>query len=345
MTDVGKVISEFRHIFTDLPALERELASRPGAVAMRSIVGEAETQAEAGGPEDLDVLQAEARKGIRKLREGIEDELTPTEVRGLEAIIHLDGRPAIFVQDGNFFPAPERWQALERQRVGIKSALARVGRIEIHGHPEFDWIGTGFLVGPQVVMTNEHVAREFAYGSGEKWYFRSGCSARLDLREELGSVQPLEIAVDGILGVHPELDLALLRVADRDSDGKPLPPPLTLVAAAPEPLAGRMVYVIGYPAWDGRRNDPEAMRRIFAGIFNVKRLAPGTIRGADLPARELVHDCSTLGGNSGSPVIDLDTHQVVGLHFSGRYLEGNRAIPLWLLQDDPLLRQAGAVWA
>ena len=83
------------------------------------------------------------------------------------------------------------------------------------------------------------------------------------------------------------------------------------------------------------------MRQIFSDIYDVKRLQPGVITswadGADI----FIHDCSTLGGNSGSPVLDLETHQVVGLHFGGRYLSGNNAIPLWRLTDDELLRSSG----
>ena len=95
---------------------------------------------------------------------------------------------------------------------------------------------------------------------------------------------------------------------------------------------------MGYPAWDGRRNDPAEMRKIFGEIFEVKRLQPGEMTG--LTGKVFKHDCSTLGGNSGSCVVDLETHQVLGLHFGGRYLEGNTAVALWTLTGDPLLKQA-----
>ena len=55
------------------------------------------------------------------------------------------------------------------------------------------------------------------------------------------------------------------------------------------------------------------MRRIFADIYNVKRLQPGTVTVSGDPDKLLRHGCSTLGGNSGSPVTDLETHQVLGL--------------------------------
>ena len=85
------------------------------------------------------------------------------------------------------------------------------------------------------------------------------------------------------------------------------------------------------------------MQQIFMDVYNVKRLQPGEVRSfqaVELP--EFVHDCSTLGGNSGSPVFDLESHNVVGLHFGGKYLEGNHAVPLWMLHGDGLLAKAGA---
>ena len=37
--------------------------------------------------------------------------------------------------------------------------------------------------------------------------------------------------------------------------------------------------------------------------------------------------------------MDLETHQVIGLHFGGRFAVGNYAVPLWMLAGDPLLRE------
>ena len=40
----------------------------------------------------------------------------------------------------------------------------------------------------------------------------------------------------------------------------------------------------------------------------------------------LQHDCTTLGGNSGSVVVDLDSGKALGLHFSGKFLTTNYAV-------------------
>ena len=282
---------------------------------------------------------AEGLQAMKKVEAG-RDDLSPQEQAGLEAIILLTGRPALLIQNGEFLEPPKKWAVLKEMRPQIRSVIERVGRIEVAGDPNFDWLGTGFLVGADVVMTNRHVAIEFSRSSGSAWKFRPNMSASIDFRQELGGDEPFLFAVEEIIGIHDDHDLALLRVS-QISSGDPLPDPLPVAAAAPSTLKGRQVYVIGYPAWDGRRNDPEPMLRIFSNIFNVKRLQPGEISGDALGSFEIFHDCSTLGGNSGSPVVDLETHRVVGLHFGGRFLQKNHAVPLWALRDDPLVQQAG----
>ena len=57
---------------------------------------------------------------------------------------------------------------------------------------------------------------------------------------------------------------------------------------------------------------------------------PGQIRHAD--PEELQHDCSTPGGNSGSVVLDLATGDALGIHFAGRFLEANYAVPAAVIE-------------
>jgi hypothetical protein len=61
---------------------------------------------------------------------------------------------------------------------------------------------------------------------------------------------------------------------------------------------------------------------------------------------QLLHyDCATLGHLAGACLVDLESHQVLGLYLAGRYLELGTAVPLWVLRDDPLLQQAGVAFA
>jgi len=64
------------------------------------------------------------------------------------------------------------------------------------------------------------------------------------------------------------------------------------------------VAAIGYPAYDSRIPEPQLMERIYGKIYNKKRLAPGGVTRLD--QTRVWHNCTTLGGNSGSVVLDLD---------------------------------------
>jgi V8-like Glu-specific endopeptidase len=290
--------------------------------------------------EERELEVAEGLEAMKKVELGRDDEITDHEQAGLEAIILLAGRPAILIQEGVFMEPPSLWASLKDVRNEIQAVIRRVGRIEVSGNPNFEWLGTGFLAGQDVVVTNRHVAVEFSRRSNDGvWTFRSPMRASVNLKAELGSEEALTFRVAEIIGIHEDHDMALLKV-EQISGAAQLPDPLPVAQASPAALTGRKIYVVGYPAWDGRRNDPEPMKRVFADIYNVKRLQPGELSGDALDAFEIFHDCSTLGGNSGSPVIDLETHRVLGLHFGGRFLEKNHAVPLWTLRNDDLVKRA-----
>jgi endonuclease G, mitochondrial len=253
----------------------------------------------------------------------------------LEAIVLTVGRPAILIKNGTFnTPDSEVWRTrLETSRPQIEKAISAVGRIEVKNHPGFDWIGTGWVVGDDVVATNRHVAEEFAVkGNASGFRFRRNyenreMAARLDLREEYMQPEEAEFRVTRVLHIEDSdgPDVAFLEV---EFSGNNRPSPIKLASGT---SAGDYVAVIGYPAWDGRRNDPAVMRQVFGDIYDVKRLQPGQIISAE--AHYVAHDCATLGGNSGSPVIDLLTGEAVGLHFSGKYLQANSAVPASIVKD------------
>jgi Trypsin-like peptidase domain len=279
-------------------------------------------------------------EAMKKVEAGDDDDISFQEQQGLEAIILLAGRPAILIQDGEFMKPPKLWAGLTEVRDQIHEVIKRVGRIDVVKNPNFEWLGTGWLAGKDIVITNRHVAVEFSKrGADGDWAFRPPMTANLNMRAELGGEDAPVFAIKAIVGIHEDHDLAVLQ-AEQTSGAEILPDPLSVATAPPPTLVGSKVYVVGYPAWDGRRNDPEPMKRIFADIYNVKRLQPGEISGDSLDNFEVFHDCSTLGGNSGSPVVNLETHQVLGLHFGGRFLEKNHAVPMWMLQNDPLIKRA-----
>ncbi len=252
----------------------------------------------------------------------------------LETIVLRTGRPVLAVVQGAARlefkdSASEVWRSRLQTAAGaLHDATAAVGRIDLRGHPELQWVGTGWLVDDDTVLTNRHVAREFGRGTGEQFTFTSGIAgpirASIDFLHEVDRRDQLTFQIVGILHIEDDdgPDMALLRV-DRTGSAQPLASPIALAPAALS--EGQQVAVIGYPARDSRIPDQKLMQSIFGDVYDRKRLAPGQITG--IQPGMLLHDCSTLGGNSGSVVLDLTTGQAVGLHFAGRFLEANYAVP------------------
>jgi len=291
--------------------------------------------------ENLDSVYENAHSGLEKIKAGNERALTDQEAISTEAVILLEKRPPILIENNRFVSPPPEWQILENFRNEIEESILSVGRVNLSGNLNFDWVGTAFLVAEDVLMTNRHVAIEFSEGQGAEWAFKQGQSARVDYGQDASLLNHNEFRINGIIGVHDKYDLALLRVSG--ANGGKFPEPLKLAESVDESnIANKQVYVLGFPARDSRRNDPIEMDRIFQNIYNIKRLQPGTIMSMSQDDEGIVfHDASTLGGNSGSCVIDLRNNQVVGLHFGGRYLEKNNAVALWKLANDRLLQDAG----
>ncbi|MGQ0619193.1 MAG: trypsin-like serine peptidase [Panacagrimonas sp.] len=259
--------------------------------------------------------------------------------REVRALIVMTGRPSFPIRDNTYVPTGDIWRdALEAAKGVLHPAIRAVGRIEVRNHPEgWAWIGTGWLVADSVVATNRHVAREFAEpDAGGRFRFFPNpetdkfLSASIDLRKEYGLPNEEVFEVLEILHVEDRgPDIAFLKV---DIPGPAWRAPIRLSAGA---VAGTKVAVVGYPGCPNPqdRADADAIDEVFDGIYEVKRIAPGEIVQVDLEGHELEHDCSTLGGNSGSPVLDLASGEAVGLHFGGNSIDGNRAVSATLVRD------------
>jgi endonuclease G len=247
-----------------------------------------------------------------------------------EAIVQTTGRPALLIKDNNY--EQPRLQSirerLEPHRSKILGAIPSVGRLELLNHPTYEYVGTAWMIADDVMITNRHVAIIFARQANNRFVFRANLfgdmyKAQVDFKEEYGSPETFEIEIVEVLHVEDDADflpdMALVRV--RRDDNLPAPVPLSLTDAEFE----EDVVVIGYPAYDSR-NDQFVMQDIFKGIYNVKRLSPGRVSGVRPDKTLLTHDCTTLGGSSGSLVLRLSTGEALGLHFSGSYVENNFAV-------------------
>jgi hypothetical protein len=244
------------------------------------------------------------------------------------AIVLPSGRPAIDIVDGRYERPEEPWAHLgdPEPRARLEKAIAAVGRLESGEGSSVPFLGTAFAVGPDLLLC----------------YTGPAAPAAIDFRRELGSAESVLAEIDKVVYADAQRGLSLLRAR--------LPAtvePLRLSTLAAEELADREVVLLGYPSSD-ERNDPALVQRIFRGVLDVKRLLPGRIGGEGVwndGRPVLVHDCASTGGCGGAPLVDIASGDVVGIHFAGRYLESNYAVPSRELGADATLVDAGVLFA
>ncbi len=301
-----------------------------------------------------DALEGVSNRQIRKARKAateINSGGTPSTdgMYHLEAIVHRH-RPSNRIVNGTFKPFPDEFRYLTKDsevRDRIEKSFPAIGRIDVTDLGRYE--GTGFVVGENLVMTNRHVAQVFTEGVGERRVRIKPWGSEIDFAEA-----PSPSEADGYelikpVMIHPYWDMALFR-ADLP-DIKPLKTSTTTYETLLE--KEQHIVAIGYPARDSR-NGTQAQREIFGDEFEVKRIAPGRIarrkrkissRWLRSPVAALAHDASTLGGNSGSAILNVDDGTVAALHFAGRYMLENYGVPGYELARDPRVVEAGVKFA
>lgn len=309
--------------FADNPDAGREAAASAPHPPVAGTVDPAGVAVASASPDD-----------VTNVLEGRTPPPPPDDGIGLEAIIHKKGRPVLNIRNDAFDPSDadtETWRnRLAQFQRPITSAIRSVGRIEVRNNPSLDWVGTGWRVAEDIIVTNRHVAQAFAHASDDGFVFAAAfpdgvMAASIDFREEHEGAGPAEFELVEVLHIedHPGPDMAFLRIdwtTGADPDDRAI---LSLVA---DPEVDQRIVVIGYPAKDTRTRIPEDMDRIFGDIYNVKRLAPGEVDAIFDRVSSFAHDATTLGGNSGSVVLDMATGTPVGLHFAGKEESANYAV-------------------
>jgi len=257
------------------------------------------------------------------------------EMPKAEAMINLHLRPALLIKY-NKIETPDSAEVRRRllPYIGkLESRVASVGRIEFRkiGRP---FGGTGWMIGDDVIVTNRHVAKLMANKKGNTITFVKNAlgetvEAFIDFKEEyIGkdmATPQFEIPIEKVLFIADDVktqpDIAFLKIGKHSKTPQPIPLSDTTLQK------DQYVSVIGYPAYD-----PDAIisrtaaSNVFNDIYGVKRCSPGEIMEYVENAWYFFHDCTTLGGNSGSVVLDNQTGCAVGLHFMGEVKKENYAV-------------------
>lgn len=287
---------------------------------------------------------ATAMRAIEKLLH--EEEPNLVEKSAFEAIIRPRTRPIVDIISGSYVKPATPWEHYDDEaiRACFHAAIPAVGRIGVQPAEGLPFAGTGFLVAKDLLMTNRHVAQLFANGLGmQNLQFTRDADVNFLQEHENPGAEFFDVVA--IVMIHPWWDTALLRVAGLEGIK-----PLSLSVKTPEELADHDIAVIGYPARDPR-NDAATQDRIFGGRYNIKRLQPGklwerrNVRSFSNDVNAITHDCSTLGGNSGSAVILAVDGTVAALHFAGLFSDANFAVPTWELARDVRVVETGLNFA
>lgn len=325
-------------------------------------------------------LQRKGKEGLelfRDRRDTVEDNHDAMD--GLESIVRADGsRPSFLVSNNQIIPDSswtdaQNWPSilagspLKEDLAAALECVARVDFTDLNGRTR--QAGTGFLIGPDLLVTNNHVLGLFGDNDPD-WTLTQ--PAWVDFGKEYPNGSPRRVRkISDIVFACPNkimtfqptvLDLVILR----------LEPAKTAADVPPYWLRGNRstarfsgaapVLVLGYPLDPGASGSLDgsasgsSFDRIFKSHLGYKRVAPGDLLpDLRLPNWSVAHDASTLGGNSGSAVLTHDAMFVAtGLHYGGLEGRANYAIDIASALNctsdrnqtlDSVLQQAGVLFA
>jgi hypothetical protein len=303
----------------------QKLAPRGGEADAQSGAGPAET---AAAKQVVDTARAAMAKGPSQ-------RLSEDDTSALELIVLTVGRPALRYRNGRVETPPNRlgdnsrWFVLVAQeRENIDRLSRSVGRIAYANGATV--LGTGWRVGPDLIVTNRHVAKRLVVdpnAAPETWKMDPNKRPFIDFAYTDETAGPLTFDLGGLefCGAADNLDIAIIKVLPGNAA---LPPAISIdwsqsalgrQLPAIGKFQGEEVYAVGHPYQPVGNQQTQG---VFGSADGRKRWSPGLVTSVDANRPVLLHDSSTLGGNSGSCIVVVGPagHAAVGLHFGGKEL-------------------------
>ena len=146
-----------------------------------------------------------------------------------ETIVVRTGRPVLPIRDDKIstegaFIESDSIEIIKRMRLQeskFASLIPSVGRIDVANSLfPIDWVGTGWLVDADIVVTNRHVAELIAGWDGARFAFRPGKGGRplgvgIDFKHEVDNAGEAAFEIERVLWIEQnplKADIALLRL-------------------------------------------------------------------------------------------------------------------------------------
>lgn len=192
----------------------------------------------------------------------------------------------------------------------VRRSIVAVGFHQPTASPRFQFRGSGWIAGDgRWVVTNAHViARSGADAPAGEQLMVMVMPVQADRARAAGEPRAARL-----VATVPEADLALLRI-----DGPPLP---ALDLAPGSAVEGQDILLLGFPLGGALGLTPVVHRGI---ISSVAAIALPAVNTQAMTARNLARlragafdiyqlDAKAYPGNSGGPVVDASTGQVLGV--------------------------------
>jgi Trypsin-like peptidase domain len=207
-----------------------------------------------------------------------------------------------------------------QQAIILKRARS-IGRIEVYLGGEYELKGTAFMVAPETVATNCHVARTLL-SSIRPFTLMSAGDILIDFGDTPSHLASSEFRIMSLAPCPGTgLDVAFMRISEKAVDGLSVPPDyLSFIRSMPAAIKDQKTVDIGEIGFPDLKSvqggtPTQDLFKLYDKTKYSKFYTPGavtsteSVNGVDF----VYHVTSTWPGESGSPMFDLNTLEVLGV--------------------------------
>jgi V8-like Glu-specific endopeptidase len=192
---------------------------------------------------------------------------------------------------------PDQRKDLKDQSEPTRKLGKSVARIRFVNQEDGEWsLCTGFLLAADLMMTNHHCIKTE----------REARTAEFDFDYDEKEGPSLMIKGKALIAWDPVLDFSIVKLRKALNDRTPL----QLSAEIPTNISEFLL--IEHPLGEQKQ----------VSILDC-RMKKNNVEGLSERLTDFTHGCDTLKGSSGSPILNIQTRKVIGLHHLG-FAEGER---------------------